>query len=1028
LLARVVPVAVVAGLIAVFGLPSVAAADCGSPANPVVAENCLPGTPQSQWDISGAGSQDIQGFATDISANAGSTIHFKIDTPATAYRLDIYRMGYYGGDGARLIQSVTPPAGLLPQNQPACVTTGASGLIDCGNWATSASWDIPATAVSGVYFAHVVRTDAVAGESHIVFVVRNDGGSSGVFFQTSDTTWQAYNQYGGNSLYVGGPGSDPGRAYKVSYNRPVTTRQTSPEDSVFNAEYPMIRWLERNGYDVSYTTGVDSDRRGALIRNHRVFLSVGHDEYWSATQRANVEAARNAGVNLAFLSGNEVFWKTRWEGDRTLVTYKETHQSAKLDPLANVWTGSWRDPRPFNPEGGQPENALTGTLFTVNSGDRALAVPPADGALRLWRGSGVASEAAAGRTATLTQSSVGYEWDEDVDNGARPAGLVRLSTTTGNGVEVLEDFGLTYANGNATHHVTLYRDTNGAGPDALVFGAGTVQWSWGLDSDHDRGSPAPDASMKQATVNLLADMGTQPGSLEPGLSTAAASADAQAPSTSITSPAGGATVAAGSPVTVTGTAADVGGRVGAVEVSVDGGSSWHPATGRESWSYSFTPSVPGQTTLLSRAADDSANLGAPASVTVNVPVKTCPCTLFGDATPATTANEGVGLELGVRFTPDGAGRVTALRYYSAGGSGQRLGHLWTASGTQLAEVAFPAAQGWHEVALPTPVAVTGGTTYIASFYAADGTYGYTDNFFLTPYDAAPLRAPASGNGAYVYAAGGGFPNTPSGNATNYFADVAFVGDDHTAPHVADVSPADGATGVDPGTSVTARFDEAVEPSSVTAATFQLRDGTGAAVPAAVSYSAATRTATLRPQSALARSITYTAVVKGGAGGVRDTSANALAQDRAWSFTTVLAPGGGGANEGGSSGGSGSGPGGGAGSPGGGAAAQGPSVRVTPTTVRVSRSGTVRLRVSCPRPAGRCRVTLRLTLKRKLAATRTITVTGGRSTSVTLKLSRAARRALARTASLPAVVTAVARDQADRTKTTRTSIRLRAPRS
>ena len=81
--------------------------------------------------------------------------------------------------------------------------------------------------------------------------------------------------------------------------------------------------------------------------------------------------------------------------------------------------------------------------------------------------------------------------------------------------------------------------------------------------------------------------------------------------------------------------------------------------------------------------------------------------------------------------------------------------------------------------------MTGATTYVASFYAADGTYGYTDNFFLTPYDAAPLRAPASGNGAYVYAAGGGFPNTPSANATNYFADVAFVGDDHTPPHVAD---------------------------------------------------------------------------------------------------------------------------------------------------------------------------------------------------------------------------------------------------
>ena len=159
-----------------------------------------------------------------------------------------------------------------------------------------------------------------------------------LLFQTSDTTWQAYNSYGGNSLYTGSPA---GRAYKVSYNRPFNTRSVdNGQDWVFNAEYPMVRWLEANGYDVSYITGVDSDRRGALIRNHRVFLSVGHDEYWSGAQRANVEAARDAGVHLAFFSGNEVFWKTRWENSidgsdtpyRTLVTYKETHANAKIDP------------------------------------------------------------------------------------------------------------------------------------------------------------------------------------------------------------------------------------------------------------------------------------------------------------------------------------------------------------------------------------------------------------------------------------------------------------------------------------------------------------------------------------------------------------------------------------------------------------------------------------------------------------------------------------------------------------------------
>ena len=193
----------------------------------------------------------------------------------------------------------------------------ASLVRSCRLWqlGVSASWQVPAAAVSGIYFAKLVRESGAAGASHVPFVVRDDDGASDVLFQTSDTTWQAYNRYGGNSLYAGGPGANPGRAYKVSYNRPFSTRGTEPEDSVFNAEYPMVRWLEENGYDVSYTTGVDSDRRGAEIREHKAFLSVGHDEYWSRAQRDNVKAARDAGVNLAFFSGNEIFWKTRWEDD-----------------------------------------------------------------------------------------------------------------------------------------------------------------------------------------------------------------------------------------------------------------------------------------------------------------------------------------------------------------------------------------------------------------------------------------------------------------------------------------------------------------------------------------------------------------------------------------------------------------------------------------------------------------------------------------------------------------------------------------
>jgi hypothetical protein len=235
-----------------------------------VAENCLPGTPASTWDIVGVGDTTLQGYATDISVNRGATINFKVNTNATAYRLDIYRMGYYGGQGARLVTTVNPSAA-LPQTQPSCLTEIATGLIDCGNWGVSASWAVPAAAASGIYFAKLVRPDT-GGASHIVFIVRNDASTSKLVFQTADTTWQAYNSWGGNSLYTGAPA---GRAYKVSYNRPFNTRIVDGgQDWVFNAEYPMVRWLEANGYDVSYTSGVDVDRRGNLLTNHKAYLST----------------------------------------------------------------------------------------------------------------------------------------------------------------------------------------------------------------------------------------------------------------------------------------------------------------------------------------------------------------------------------------------------------------------------------------------------------------------------------------------------------------------------------------------------------------------------------------------------------------------------------------------------------------------------------------------------------------------------------------------------------------------------------
>ena len=660
------------------------------PTNDIVQENLLPGDPPTEWDINGWGDPTIQGFGHDISINRGETIFFKIKTDSTDYRIDIYRMGYYGGMGARRVDTVKPSV-KLPQHQPEGLRDATTYLYDCGNWEISASWGAPSDATSGIYFARLVRQDSdptgwradnsqegPAEEplasphaygalgygrlanalrepraSHIYFVVRHDEGDSDILFQTSDTTWQAYNPYGGYCTYGRvNPGSPrsigiPPRAYKVSYNRPLKTRDYRAVNMVFNAEYPFVRWLESNGYDVTYFTGVDSDRRGEEIRKHRLFLSVGHDEYWSLEQRQHVEAAREEGVHLAFFSGNEVFWKTRWEPSidgegvphRTLVTYKETHDNAKIDPVADVWTGTWRDPRPFNPEGPQPENALTGTIFTVNAWrNDPLIVPAKYAALRFWRNTDIA-KLKQGEKAVLLKGLLGHEWDEDLDNGFRPPGLFHLSETTIDNVPYLQDNGSVYDSGTATHHLTLYRHetpkqsanmavNSASHRGALVFGAGTIQWAWGLDAHHDTetGIPperanssstrvgvdlnGPDKNIQQATVNLFADMDVQPQTLQEDLAPASASTDEQPPTSTVHLPADGATLPLETLI-ISGTAQDTDGQVAGVEVSVDNGLSWHPANGCETWSYEWRLTEPGTVTLLSRAVDDSGNLERP---------------------------------------------------------------------------------------------------------------------------------------------------------------------------------------------------------------------------------------------------------------------------------------------------------------------------------------------------------------------------------------------------------------------------------
>ena len=862
----------------------------GAATNSITAENAKPGNPSSEWES--WRSESIAGFADPYSVLPGETVTFRVDTVSTNYRVRIYRMGWYGGDGARLVATVNPSV-TLPQTQPAPLTDAATGLVDCGNWAPSATWAVPANAVSGVYYASFDRLDVPNEDNFALFVVRRPGPSA-IVVQTSETTWHAYNRYGGKSLYWG---QDGARAYKVSYNRPLSNGE---EESSFLAnEFALARFLERNGYDVSYCGNIDTHLRAAAVSNGQVFISSGHDEYWSGEMRQHVEQARDTGTNLMFLTGNEVYWKIRFEPSiapgaapaRTIVCYKETLDNAKTDP-SGQWTGTWRDAR-FSPpsDGGRPENALTGQLFRailpVGQTDLAIKVPAAYGGFRFWRNTTVA-QLQPGQTAELAPNTLGYEFDVDADNGFRPAGLIHLSETSAAAPEVLQDNGGTYAPGVLTHQLSMYRAASGA----LVFGAGTVQWAYGLDSYHstDPGSPT-DQRMKQATVNLLADMGVQPAALESGLVAASAAADASPPASTITVPAPGAQAPLGAPFTISGTAVDAGGgRVAAVEVSTDNGATWHPATGRASWSYVFTPMVLGPTTIKVRAIDDSARIETTGpSVPIQVGPRALPCSIWPAAVapqvPAT--NDPTPIEVGLRFRVLQDGFVTGLRFYKGpGNTGTHVGNLWTAGGQLLATVTFAAetASGWQTAPLP-PVTIAAGTTYVASVYMPNGNYPADAAYFSNAFELSPLRALANGedgaNGVFRYGSSG-FP-TSSYGAANYWVDIVFDDDNGIAPTVVDVSPGHGLVSVATTSTVAATFSEGVQPSSVA---MELRDGSGALVAGTAAYDQAGRRMVFTPDAALLPLSTYSAAVTAAV----DLNGEALAAPFTWNFTTIGAPG------------------------------------------------------------------------------------------------------------------------------------------
>lgn len=488
-------------------------------------------------NTTGFGDINAQGFARSISYNVGEIAQFCVDGNSTV--IDIYRVGWYGGEGFRVVDSITN----TPTTQPeAEVIPESNGATTCTGWSVTATWAIPADATSGIYMAAVRSVPPFAPNAfYIVFVVRDDEAEADIIYKTSDTTWgAAYNHYGlktnidGRNVYgLGqGVGNIQERSYAASYHRPVITRRDVAQTYFWACELPLIRWLERMGYTMKYVTGVDLDKHStpagdggaAYLGKGKVFLSSGHDEYWTEKMRLVVEAYRASGGHSIFMSGNEVFWKARYEyvdDEAIMWCYKDTMPGpsggpdnapshvagAPLDPVA--WTGTWKDTRW---EDNRPEWFLTGTDFRmngVNDHNATIVQNPYSG-LKVWGGSSL-------NDGDIQLSKVvGFEADSM--RPEQPSESVRVLAA------YLRNINGSYADDNGEHYngngdlnwgIVSQRYSSGA----VTIGFGTCQWSWALDGTHDRGDGEASVNLdaQQFTANILQGLGAVAHSPHPGI-------------------------------------------------------------------------------------------------------------------------------------------------------------------------------------------------------------------------------------------------------------------------------------------------------------------------------------------------------------------------------------------------------------------------------------------------------------------------------------------------------------------------------
>jgi hypothetical protein len=460
--------------------------------NQIVLENQKVGTTNWQIGSTSAATNEIAGYGDATSINKGQALNLKVSlAQAGQYSIDVYRLGYYNGAGGRLISSAT---GLNGVTQAAPTIDPTTRLVEC-KWNTSYTLLTGTSWTSGLYL--VKLTDSRTGkQSYVEFTLRDDGRPAELGFQDAATTVAAYNNYGGYSSYTFNSINNQA-AYKVSFDRPL-----SPTTNGMLAwEYQAARWMESQGYDLSYYSNLDVQTNPLQLYSQNAFLSVGHDEYWSMEMRNNVEKARDNGTNLAFFSANSAYWRVRFEpsstggSNRVMAIYKNNWN---LDPVAQA-DNSQATNQFRSPQINRPENALLGVMYTgltnnVTTGYNFVVTNASD---PYYAGTGLVN-------GDSIPGLVGYEWDAVVNNGFTPAGLVVLSASP-----VVPDGGIGpfLPPGTNTNVSNAVRYTAASG--AKVFATGSIQWVWGLDSDlapNPRRSPLA----QKIAANVLADLGAQP--------------------------------------------------------------------------------------------------------------------------------------------------------------------------------------------------------------------------------------------------------------------------------------------------------------------------------------------------------------------------------------------------------------------------------------------------------------------------------------------------------------------------------------